>query len=285
MYVVSHDVQVKGRGDKIEIIPIGDVHVGCVTCDEEYLRNLVRYIKEKENCYWIGLGDYCEFINVSDPRFRPENLAKWIKTTDLADLAGRQAKRFLDIVKPIAPKCLGLACGNHEEKILKKYERNIYATIVDGVLRDGQFDEGKSLTLGYTGWILLKVIRGQASRVFVIHVHHGAGGGSLPGGQLNRLARWMWTHHADLVIMGHCHHTTSHTEVIETINRRNGKLIRKKVKGVFISTLKHSTRERGPSVYSEVKQLLPKPVGHVKIIIKPDWDGDREISDEIEVII
>jgi len=79
------------------------------------------------------LEDYCEFINLSDKRFQPETLAKWIKVQDMSDLVGRQKEKFIEYVKPIAHKCLGLVCGNHELKIKDVYERNIYMEIVDRV--------------------------------------------------------------------------------------------------------------------------------------------------------
>jgi hypothetical protein len=88
----------------------------------------------------VGLGDYCEWINVQDKRFDVATLAPWIEIGDLIDLAQVQRDRFLSIIKPIAGKCLAMCSGNHEGTIHRKTERDIYSEIVTTVKAWGKLD-------------------------------------------------------------------------------------------------------------------------------------------------
>lgn len=287
MRVVKRTIEVTSRSQTIEIIPLGDIHLGCNTCDEAKLKEAIDYVRNNKFCYWIGMGDYCEFINLQDKRFQPETLAKWIKVQDMSDLVGRQKEKFIEYVKPIAHKCLGLVCGNHESKIKDVYERNIYMEIVDRIRQLAGMDWKQSLAVGYNGWILLRIIRKAKSNpekspscLVRISLHHGDGGGRSMGGKMNRLIEWMRTHQSDLTIMGHHHNTTCHLDQIESISS-TGKLIRKKVVGVYSSTFKHTTNE-GHDTYAERKQYPPLPTSYVRIIIQPNWDN---LTPDIKVVI
>ena len=63
------------RSDTFTLVPIGDVHIGNAACDEARLRRVVDRIAADEWSYWVGLGDYCDFINMQDKRFSPDSLA------------------------------------------------------------------------------------------------------------------------------------------------------------------------------------------------------------------
>ena len=90
----------------IRIVPLGDVHIGAAACDEDHIKSTVKYIKQS-GAYWVGMGDYCEFINKKDKRFTVSSLAPWIGISDLADLARAQRDRFLEIVEPLGERILG----------------------------------------------------------------------------------------------------------------------------------------------------------------------------------
>lgn len=63
MFAHKHTINLKGRGEKVELIPIGDIHLGTKNCDVEKLKQTVEYIRKKENCFWLGMGDYCLPMN------------------------------------------------------------------------------------------------------------------------------------------------------------------------------------------------------------------------------
>lgn len=252
----------------IRIVPLGDIHIGAAACDEDHFRQTVKYIKDNGH-YWIGMGDYCDFINKSDKRFSVSSLAPWIGISELGDLAKNQKDRFLEIVNPIASRCLGLVSGNHEASILLKYERDIYSEIVTGVKEAGGFKDTDSLALGYSGWLRLRFNRkgSNSRRAVMVNLHHGFVGGKLAGAKALNMQRWLWNHEADLVIFGHSHNTSIQREAVEYVDDKDSIAVRNKI-GCYSGTYLKTTQE-GTTTYSEVKGYFPLPTGGVEIAVYP----------------
>ena len=234
-------------------------------------------IANEDNCYWIGMGDYCDFINIRDPRFESEALASWVKMADLTDLARAQRDRFLDIVKPIAHRCLALAEGNHEQGIKKHYERDIYHEIVSGVKEAGGFGADRPLAVGIYGWLLLHFYRKKtkaAGALVKLNLHHGFVGGKLAGAKALNMQRWLWTHECDLALFGHSHNTGAQVETIEYVNRA-GKVSQRRAIGAYCGTFLEM------AAYAERKGFFPAPTGHIEVIIRP---GAKDVNDRVRVV-
>lgn len=238
------------------------------------LRTVVQSIKETDNTYWIGMGDYCEFINVADFRFDAEQLADWIDVADLVDLARVQVQRFVEIVSPVADKCLALCEGNHERAIRRHTERDVYREIVAQVKGAGGFKSSHKLALGFTGWLQLlfrrsvQGERAEGTRIVNAHLHHGFVGGKLAGAKALNMQRWLWTHNADLCLWGHSHNTGIQPEAVEEIDRR-GNVKTQVRRGAFTGTFLHSGRRGKGSSYAEIKGYFPLPVGGVLVELRP----------------
>lgn len=256
----------KMHNRSLEIIPLGDVHLGAAACAEKDFKEMVDYIANKDNAYWIGMGDYCDFINMSDPRFDPASLASWIKVSDLKNLATVEKERFIEMVKPIAHKCLALVRGNHEDVIQRFYEYDIYNAIVTDVKRNGGFHQSEKLGIGTYGWLIIKSYMGKdkaggASRNVKINLHHGFTGGRLTGAKALNMQRWLWSHNADLVIWGHSHNKLIQDEAVEDVNQA-GDVITIQRKGIICGTFMSST-EKNSNTYAEKKGYMPLPVGGI----------------------
>lgn len=265
------------RTDTFTIVPIGDVHIGSRACDEARLRSVVKRIQDDPTSYWVGLGDYCEFINVRDKRFSVAALAPWIKTQDLADLARVQRDRFLDAVRPIASKCLGLVKGNHEETLQQHFERDVYSEIVTGVKEAGKFDADHRLALGFYGWLMLNFYRADSRNrgtKIRFNLHHGFVGGRLAGAKALNMQRWLWTHNADVVIFGHSHNTMIQPEAVEEIDGSGRVRINTRI-GCYAGTF-HKTNGEGFSTYSEVKGYFPLPQSGVEVYLRPGAERYHE---------
>lgn len=264
------------RGDEWRLYPLGDVHLGNAGCDEAQFRAAVRAIEQDDQALWVGMGDYADFINVSDPRFSSDSLASWVKMPHLADLAGAQAERFLDIVAPIAGKCLGLIEGNHERSIQKHYERSIYSEVVSGVKARAGFDAGHNLAFGYSGWLVMRYYRSedkQRCSVVKVNMHHGAGGGRLAGGKALNMQRWLWTHDADLVIFGHSHNSAAQVEAVESVSGE--RVVQTRRIGIYSGTFLDGAH------YAEEKAYLPMAVTQSVVVLRP---GAADSRDRISVI-
>ncbi len=258
--------------DVIKIIPLSDVHIGAKECDEKRLKAVVNYIASDPNIYWIGLGDYCDFITRKDPRFSVGGLADWIEVPDLADLAAAQRDRFLEIVEPIAGKCLAMVQGNHETSIERHYERAIYLDIVNGVKEAG--GHTNDLALYYNGWLWLSFYRSeegarrkQHTKDVKFYLHHGFGGGRLAGGKALNMQRMLWAYSADIVLMGHTHDTSILPQAVVECTR-SGKMYEKNRYGARCGTFLKSFSTEG-STYPEVAGYFPLAISGVEIELRP----------------
>lgn len=284
MRILKRDILHPSRADIFEVIPLGDIHIGSAACDETLLKTTIDYIAaDPVHRRWIGMGDYCDFINIKDPRFDSTSLAQWITTKALSDLAGAQIERAVSLLKPIASQCLCLVEGNHEAAVRRHYERDVYREIGIAIKQAGGFEQDHNLLIGYTGWMMLTFHRSDEPRgrsyTVKFNLHHGFGGGKLAGGKALNMQRWLWTHDADIIIFGHSHNASSYREAIEMIDK-GGKLHLVTKRGLYSGTFMRSNGE-GYDTYSERAGYLPLPVGGVMISIRP---GAETLEDRIRVI-
>ncbi len=273
MSVLRRDWYNVTRSDLFHIYPVGDIHLGNAACDEKRLQLVVNEIAADEHAYWIGLGDYCDFINCSDPRFEAASLASWFTVSDLTDLARAQLERFRDIITPIAPKCLGLIEGNHESAISRHTERNIYSDIVTMIKSAGQHPADFPLALGPYGWLTLAFHGGPTSAggswITQLNVHHGFTGGRLAGGKALSMQRWLWTHNADLVLFGHSHNTSTQVEAVEAIDRAGHVTVTNRL-GVYCGTFLNQ------ALYAQRAGFMPQSASNVVITLRPGAVDSRD---------
>lgn len=213
MKVIRHDINYKSHLAVIKIKPLYDLHIGAFSCDEDKIREDVEAVLADPLAFAIIGGDVCEFINRSDKRHKEEGMAKWLHGH--GDVAQMQIERAIKLLSPLTKKnkVLAVMTGNHEESILKKYERDVYAELVRNLRRS----DGVHIGLGYSGWVQLNmkemtrsatsVNKKNAAKLWCIDLwlSHGYGGGILEGGHALTLGRVFKSYDADLVLMGHRH--------------------------------------------------------------------------------
>lgn len=272
-----------GRGDTFRIIPIGDVHIGSKATDEDLLKKVVASIAKDKNTYWIGMGDYCEFINLRDPRFSSVDLASWIDMADLLDLAKAQRDRYLGHTKCIAHKCLALVKGNHENSIQRHTERAIYEEIVAKTKEYAKFPATKVLGVGTYGWLILRFYRGdkrsEMRSIIRINLHHGFVGGKLKGAKGLNMQRWLWSHECDLALFGHSHNADAFTEAIERVGNNNEIIVETR-RGAYCGTFRKSVAQDGET-YSEIKGYFPLPLEGVEVLLRP---GARDTNKRVRLL-
>ncbi len=280
MKVITAEIRHKSRSDVFRLVPLGDIHIGAQSCDENLFKRVVKSIAEDPNAYWFGMGDYCDFINRRDPRFDVTSLADFLISKEgLGDITKAQRDRFLALVKPIAHKCLALIEGNHETAITRHTERKIFEEIVMGIKGMGIMPEDKALGLGYTGWLRLQFKRQNTTRRITINLHHGFVGGRLAGAKALNMQRYLWTHEADVVVFGHSHNKMSQNEAVQMLDL-GGNLLNLERRGIYGGTFNRSYGE-GHTTYAEVKGYFPLPTGVPEILVRP---GARNREDTIRII-
>ena len=206
MNCVSRRIEYGSRADVFRVVFLSDVHLGTRYCDEALLRQTVQSIADDPHAYWLGLGDYCEWINRKDPRADEETLAKWLHGRK--DIAGLQTTMIGEALRPIADKCLGMIKGNHEYTIEQHTERSVYDDLVNGLLdtRDGR----AGIRLGPNGFVTLQFSRKTGETrgstwSCTLYATHGCSGGRKMGSKALRLTDIHATVEADVVVMGHTH--------------------------------------------------------------------------------
>ena len=203
MRVITRHIDHQSRSDVFRIYAFGDLHLGNANANESALKALVKLIGADDNGYWIGMGDYADFINIRDPRFEPRDLAGWLLGGDeLADIARTECDYITALLAPIREKCIGLIAGNHEEKILQHSECDVYSRIVEA-LADGKNEH----RLDHRGIVSLVFSRLGGSKMTVnIYATHGSIGGRSQGGASNALNNLMaQVDNVDVVLQAHLH--------------------------------------------------------------------------------
>lgn len=252
--MIIHTIEIKldNYFDKWSIYPIGDIHLGNVGCDKLALRKTVREVDEKKDAYWIGMGDYAEFITHLDKRFEPENVDAKLRVQELARLVKHQTEQVIQELSPIQDKCLGIKRGNHEK------------TVSDRGEDDPARDLAEKLNTKYLGYesmtrIYVSGKDGRKRYGFVIYCHHGFGGGKKPGSHANNMLDLATNYDADLFIMGHVHRIQSMKTARLSLNTR-GTLLSKDVAFIISGTYLRMKQE-GMEGYEVKKGLPPTTIG------------------------
>ncbi|GIV81706.1 MAG: hypothetical protein KatS3mg051_1060 [Anaerolineae bacterium] len=200
----------------------------------------------------------------------------------LDDIVGAQKEYFLDLIRPIAHKCLVMLKGNHEDVIRRHYERDIYLELVTAVREMGGFGQDYPMALGYYGWLQLVFFRsGQEERkrstVFRIYLHHGFGGGRLKGGKALNMERVLLSRDADIVLMGHTHNRDVIMSSTERMAGRRPVVVERY--GVYTGTFLRGTVD-DVDTYSGVRGYLPLSIGCMEIRLRP---GDENVRRRIRI--
>jgi hypothetical protein len=281
MKVIRHDINYKSHLAVIKIKPLYDLHIGALFCNEEKIKEDVAAVLADPLAFAIIGGDVCEFINRSDKRHKEEGMAKWLHGH--GDVAQVQIERAIKLLSPLTKKnkVLAVMMGNHEENILKKYERDVYAELVRNLRRS----DGVHIGLGYAGWLQLNmkemsrsatsVNKKIASKLWCIDVwlSHGYGGGILEGGHALTLGRVFKSYNADLVLMGHRHVFASIRNLQISLSPY-GKVQDRMQVGAFCGSYRKSYIQDNSVVapsasYEQMKGYPPQECGSPWILITP----------------
>lgn len=277
MKTIAQTIYYPATTDTFRLWYLTDLHLGNKACDEKRLRADVARIAADPGAYWIGGGDYLDAIcQTGDKRYKPETLSPW--ALGYTDLMGVQRDYAVELLAPIANKCLGLGAGNHENNSMAHYDRNLYWEFVTGLAQRAGVPP-ESLGYGYQGFILISFRRGNKETSgnnwrFTVYAHHGYGGGRMPGGHALTLGRALGDYEADLMLFGHRHVFQAQSKVI-TAPGPVGKTGRTAQRwAVFMPSYLRSWMEpnaKGQPVdtYPELVGLPATPVGAFPIEIKP----------------
>jgi hypothetical protein len=185
------------KGDRVQIMPIGDIHYGARTCDEDMLLNTIAECVRRK-IYVVGMGDMLEISivgSVGGPfgqLYTPE----------------KQMEKMIEILQPLADAglLLGIHDGNHENRISKMTSINVTGFMCKmlGVPY-----------LGHSAFHLWKV--GKQS--YTAHSTHGSSGARLPYSKVKAALDVFRYVEAEMVLYGHLHGLDHLTQMYYRVNK------------------------------------------------------------------
>ena len=270
------------RSDVIKIWNLSDLHIINAACAVRDIERDVETIRNDPCSFWLGGGDYCDFIGYTDKRFDPDSVADWVSVQDLSRLGDVGYRRIRDMLYPIRHKCLGLLLGNHEKKYLQHKEQadrqawlcqelelpangNLgYCSIFDVLFVRASCAEPTC------AWSRPKgVNRSKTQLKMRVFAHHGAGFAQTPGGKLNRLIQFMQSFNADLYFCGHVHDQVGRREPTLGCNADCSKITKHERLGL-ISGSYLKTYAQGVCTYGEQRGYRPTCLGAAWAEINPE---------------
>jgi hypothetical protein len=278
------------RTDTFKLVYFSDIHLLAKACAEKEVLRTQQEILNDPFTFWIGGGDYAEFIGFGDTkRFDPDAVSERVTVKDLGRLGKVSYEQVRDLFAPIKSKCLGLIVGNHEQQYMRRLQQEDlhgwlctelgvadlgYSCFMDVVFQRARIGAG---TGGHIGAEMLPALRDRSlpkanhagSETFRVWCHHGAGAAQTKGGKINRLTSFMRNFDADIFFMGHVHDQMGARLQVLEANADCTKLTnRTKIGVVSGSYLK--TYAQGVTSYGEMKGYEPTTLGAAHVQIRPD---------------
>lgn len=177
----------------IKIYPISDVHLGAAEHLETFWNDFVGKVQEDENAYVILGGD---LINNSTRNSVANVFAETMRP--------REQKRLMaEMLSPIKDKILCAVTGNHERRSGKDADDDPTYDIMCKLDIEDVYRENVAFLKLQFGDVYGD---GKKNPTYTFVVTHGAGGGMLTGGSVNRNERFGYVIDGmDCLVVGHTH--------------------------------------------------------------------------------
>ena len=187
-------------GHDITIIPIADVHLGSQECMEQEFISFIQSVKNTPNVYLVLGGDLIENgtrSSVGDSVFSQTMPP------------GQQKREMANILSEVTDRILCFVPGNHERRSGKDANDDPCYDIASKLDLEHLYRENIAfvkIQMGEKETVTGKLNAGDKRPTYVLTVVHGAGGGILTGGAVNRGERFGYVIDGmDALIVGHTH--------------------------------------------------------------------------------
>lgn len=213
MKLMDVEIDCNGRGDRVEIFPLWDIHFGKANCNETALRKWIgevvkrdRDMPDRHIRVLLG-GDVCNAVSPKDiKRFDFSDVAGWLLQGEtleeirnkLSDMPMQEVNRAAKFFEPVKHIIIGALEGNHEKTIRKRYNVDIQTALCEKLGVENLTDS-----------VLLRLKfkrQGNFKSTITILARHGYGSGRSKSAETLKLDAMMneWEI-ADVCISGHTH--------------------------------------------------------------------------------
>ena len=174
----------------IRIYPIADVHLGAAEHLTREWEQFCQRVKD-EQAYIILGGD---LINNSTRNSVSNIFEETMRPRD-------QKRLMVEMLKPIRDRILCMTTGNHERRNKDVDDDPSYDIACKLDIEDIYRENIAFLKIQIGN----KELDGTRNPTYLLTVTHGAGGGMLTGGAVNRAERFAYVLDGDALILGHTH--------------------------------------------------------------------------------
>lgn len=183
-----------GDVDSVEVLCMGDLHMGDAHCDIDMIREAVRWLTAEPNRYAIIVGD---LLNAA--------LKDSVSDVYSESMSVKEARHLLvRILAPARDRILSVVSGNHDHRVYKAIGDDIVEIICSEA--GLPYHMGQAFLALRVGWELNQSRQQRRVPVsYTAYITHGFGGGRMVGGKANNLVRLADIVDADLYVSGHTH--------------------------------------------------------------------------------
>lgn len=205
----------------LTLYPIGDVHWGASECMESEFKTYLKRIESDDHAAVVILGDILNngikssVTNVYEEKYTPKE----------------QKRQMIELLYPIANKIIGGVRGNHCYRSAKESDIDL----MEDIFYDLGIQHAYAQDMG-----VLKISLGEKRNgkqaTYMFAFAHGAGGGSLLGGGVNKADGFqMAIEGVDGILSGHTHKPAKVPSGRLVFDPHNNKVTRTKTL-IFICT-------------------------------------------------
>ena len=256
MKVIKHDLG--SHFNKIEIVPMGDTHVGSPEMNEKKIRETVEYVRVTPNAYVVMTGDAIDNAiktSISD-----------IYTATMQPEA--QIEKLLELFNPIKDKILAIQAGNHSMRSYRLTGIDIIKNFAYRMGIDDYYTAGNFML--FVSFGLPFPTRPNRRHTFSLYSTHGSTGGKTVGGKLGGLEKMAGVIDADIYLHAHVH--TPATFKLNFFRSNSRTKTVQEVTKLFVNS--NAWLDFGG--YGEVKGYRPATISKVRI--KLEGVGDKKYA-------
>lgn len=176
---------------RLQIIGLGDLHIGSRNCNYEYIEYAIRTIRNlpgEKRVYMMG-----DLLETAD-----KNVGDSVYMQDMS--VDDQISCLEDLIDPILDDVVFFCNGNHEDRLVRMYDLDLTKLIAERYGKPYGYQCHDEFT-----------VNGEPFRVMA---YHGKGGARTPYLAYGKLTRELAPFTADLYLYGHLHMTGAYREFV-----------------------------------------------------------------------
>jgi len=242
--------QLRSHTEERWILLMSDEHVDNAHSDLDLIRRHHEQARERKAPVFKFGDTFCAMQGKWDKRADQTQLRDELRGNHYLD----RLKDFADgVYAPYAADIAAVTPGNHETSISLRHQTSLTECLVDRLRRAG----GQTVMGGFTGFVRIRLSYHGCQKVYILHYHHGyGGGGEVTRGMIDQ-SRTRGQYFADLYYSGHIHRRNMDENEIVTVTQEST-VVRKTQ--LFLRGGSYK-REDGPNGWHAEKGRSARPCG------------------------